>query len=217
MIHARALQRAVLLGVLSGSNGFFHASRASAQEAPPPPPLAPGAAAPACPSNLVAADGTCLVSPEAPSTPPPVTPPAAPPPVVVAPALTPAPAKAGDSSAGAGPNHGLLFGGLALFATGYVATIGVNYGVCAGNTTWRGCDSKELSFIPIVGPFVLAGTENTEPSYRVLAVTLGLMQAGGVALFGLSYAGGKGEPAKTAYFMPRVSRDGGGASVFGRF
>jgi len=111
----------------------------------------------------------------------------------------------------------MLCGGLALFAAGYGATIGVNYGVCAGNATWRGCDSKELSFIPVVGSFILAGTENTEPSYRVLAVTLGLMQAGGVALFGLSYAGGKGEPAKTAYFMPEVSRDGGGASVFGRF
>jgi len=112
----------------------------------------------------------------------------------------------------------LLTGGLALFAVGYGATIGINFGVCGAGATWDGCDSKGLSFVPVVGPFLFAGVENTEASYRVLAVTLGLTQAAGALLFGLSFAGSGGDtPAKTAYVLPTVSRDGAGATVVGRF
>ena len=112
----------------------------------------------------------------------------------------------------------MLAGGLALFAVGYGATIGVNFGVCGAGATWRGCDSKGLSFVPVVGPFIFAGIEKTEASYRVLAVTLGLTQAAGAVMFGLSFAGsGSNGAARTAYVLPAVSRDGAGATVVGRF
>jgi len=180
---------------------------------PPPPPPAPGTQP--CPSNQVAPDGTCMVSPDAASAPPPPPPP--PPAVVVAAQPTPTPAKDEGPKKGGGPNTGLLAGGLAMFGVGYVGTIGINYGVCASSNSWRGCDSKELSFIPIAGSFILGATENTELSYRVLAFTLGLAQAGGVVLFGLSFAGSGGDQAKTAYVLPTVNRDGGGATLVGRF
>jgi hypothetical protein len=111
----------------------------------------------------------------------------------------------------------MLAGGLAMFGVGYAATIGINYGVCAGSNSWRGCDSKELSFIPIAGSFILGATENTELSYRVIAFTLGLAQAGGVVLFGLSFAGSGGNAATATYVLPNVSREGAGATVLGHF
>jgi len=104
-----------------------------------------------------------------------------------------------------------------MFGVGYAATIGINYGVCAGSNSWRGCDSKELSFIPIAGSFILGATENTEMSYRFIAFTLGLAQAGGVVLFGMSFAGSGGNQAATTYVLPNVSRDGASATVVGRF
>ena len=134
----------------------------------------------------------------------------------MAPQPAPTPPKDQSSSAG-GPTKTLLASGLALFAVGYGATIGINYGVCAGSTTWRGCDSKELSFIPVAGSFILGATENTELSYRLIAFTLGLAQVGGVTLFGLSFAGSGGNQATATYVVPNVSHDGGGATLVGRF
>lgn len=129
----------------------------------------------------------------------------------------PSPPKDEGPSASGGPNTGLLGGGLALFAVGYGATIGINYGVCAESNSWRGCDSKGLSFIPVAGSFILGATENTELSYRLIAFTLGLAQAGGLVLFGLSFAGPGGNQATAAYVVPNVSREGGGATLVGRF
>jgi len=182
-----------------------------------PPPPAPTAASAPCPSNQVAPDGTCLVSAEAAPGPPP-PPPSPPPPAAVVVVAQPAasPPKDEGSSGGGGPNTGLLGGGLALFAVGYGATIGINYGVCAESSSWRGCDSKELSFIPVAGSFILGATENTELSYRLIAFTLGLAQAGGLVLFGMSFAG-SGDHATAAYVVPNVSREGGGATLVGRF
>jgi hypothetical protein len=138
--------------------------------------------------------------------------------MLVNPAPVPVPAQDTGPAAKGGPNTGLLAGGLALFAVGYGATIGVNFGVCGPGATWRGCDSKGLSFVPVVGPFIFAGIEKTEASYRVLAVTLGLTQAAGAVMFGMSFAGsGSAGSAKTAYVLPTVSRDGAGATVVGRF
>jgi hypothetical protein len=138
--------------------------------------------------------------------------------VLVNPQPAPVPAKDQGPQASGGPKTGLLAGGLALFAVGYGATIGINFGVCGTGATWRGCDSKGLSFVPVVGPFIFAGIDNTEASYRALAVTLGLTQAAGALLFGLSFAGsGADGGAKTAYVVPAVSRDGAGATVVGRF
>jgi hypothetical protein len=137
--------------------------------------------------------------------------------VVVNPVPVPVPTADKGPEAKRGPSTGLLAGGLALFAVGYGATIGINFGVCGSGATWNGCDSKGLSFVPVVGPFIFAGIENTEASYRALAVTLGLTQAAGALLFGLSFAGGSGDSAKTAYVVPAVSRDGGGATVVGTF
>jgi len=138
--------------------------------------------------------------------------------VVVNPAPAPVPAQDTGPQADRGPNTGLLAGGLALFAVGYGATIGINFGVCGTGATWDGCDSKGLSFVPVAGPFIFAGMDRTEASYRVLAVTLGLTQAAGAVMFGLSFAGsGSGNNAKTAYVLPSVSRDGAGATVVGRF
>jgi hypothetical protein len=112
----------------------------------------------------------------------------------------------------------MLAGGISLFAIGYGTTIGINYGVCANSSSWRGCDSKELSFIPIAGSFILGATENTELSYRIIAFTLGLAQAGGVVLFGLSFANtGDGNQARATYVLPTVSRDGAGAMLGGHF
>jgi len=111
----------------------------------------------------------------------------------------------------------MLAGGVALFAGGYGATIAMNYGVCANSTQWRGCDSKELSFIPIAGSFILGVTENTELSYRIIAFTLGLAQAGGAVLFGLSFASSGDGKQGTAYVLPTASRDGPGAVLGGRF
>lgn len=111
----------------------------------------------------------------------------------------------------------MLAGGIAMFGVGYAATIGINYGVCAGSNSWRGCDSKELSFIPIAGSFILGATENTEISYRIIAFTLGLAQAGGAVLVGLSFAGSGANPATATYVLPSVTRDGAGATVVGRF
>lgn len=137
-------------------------------------------------------------------------------PVVVNPQPVPS-ADQGPKTSG-GPSSGLLTGGLALFAVGYGATVGINYGVCGSGATWNGCDSKGLSFVPVVGPFIFAGIENTEASYRALAVTLGLTQAAGALLFGLSFAAsGSDSTAKTAYVLPTVGRDGAGATVVGRF
>jgi len=129
----------------------------------------------------------------------------------------PAPAAPKDQAPAGGPNTGLLTGGIALFAVGYGATIGINCGVCSGSNSWRGCDSKELSFIPVAGSFILAAAENTELSYRLIAITLGLAQVGGVALFGLSFAGSGGNQATVAHLVPNVSRNGGGATLVGRF
>ena len=138
--------------------------------------------------------------------------------VVVNPAPAPVQAEDAGPPPKGGPNTGLLAGGLALFAVSYGATIGVNFGVCGSGATWRGCSSKGLSFVPVVGPFIFAGLEKTEASYRVLAVTLGLTQAAGAVMFGLSFAGSGGDrSAKTAYVLPSVSRDGAGATVVGRF
>jgi len=129
----------------------------------------------------------------------------------VAPAKDQGPAKGG-------PNTALLAGGVSLFVVGYGATIGINYGVCANSNSWRGCDSKELSFIPIAGSFILGSTENTELSYRIIAFTLGLAQAGGVVLTGLSFANpGNGNQAKATYVLPTVSKSGAGAVLGGRF
>ena len=187
---------------------------ASASVPPPPPPPAP--ASEPCPSNQVAPDGTCLVSAAAAAVAPPTPPP--PPPVVVNPPPAAAPAKDQGPTKRGGANTAMLAGGISLFAIGYGATIGINYGVCADSNSWRGCDSKELSFIPIAGSFILGATENTELSYRIIAFTLGLAQAGGAVLFGLSLAGsGDSSQAKATYVLPTVSRNGAGAVLGGRF
>jgi hypothetical protein len=156
-----------------------------------------------------------MVSAEGAMVPPPTPPP--PPPVVVNPPAPGAPAK-DQGPTRDGPDTTMLASGISLFAVGYGATIGINYGVCANSNSWRGCDSKELSFIPIAGSFILGATENTELSYRLIAFTLGLAQAGGAVLFGLSFAGaGHGNQAQAAYVLPTASRDGAGAVVGGHF
>ncbi|HEX5097993.1 MAG TPA: hypothetical protein VFV94_00765 [Polyangiaceae bacterium] len=189
-----------------------------APSSPPPPPAPAAPASEPCPSNQLAPDGTCLVSPEGAAVAPPTPPPPPPPPVVVNPPPPGAPAKDQGPVQGGGPNTAMMAGGISLFAVGYGATIGLNYGVCANSSSWRGCDSKELSFIPIAGSFILGVTENTELSYRLIAFTLGLAQAGGAVLFGLSFAGsGDGSQAKATYVLPTVSRSGAGAVVGGRF
>ena len=111
----------------------------------------------------------------------------------------------------------MLAAGVATFVASYGATIGVNYGVCAEPATWRGCDSRGLAFIPVAGSLILAGTPDTEASYRVLAVTLGLTQALGLVLFGMSFTATSGERPQAAYFLPFASHDGGGATVAGHF
>ena len=89
--------------------------------------------------------------------------------------------------------------------------------MCTEPDSWRGCDSRGLSFIPVAGSLILAGTPDTEASYRVLAVTLGLTQALGLVLFGMSFTGPFGETPQAAFLLPFVSRDGGGATVAGHF
>jgi hypothetical protein len=141
-----------------------------------------------------------------------VAPPAAPaatPPIVVAP-----PPLTADNSA---RRRALLTGGVALFAVGYVATIGINYGVCGDGAVWRGCESKGLSFVPVAGPFYFAGLGQTEASYRVLAVTLGVGQAAGIALAAWSLLSSDSGSARTNYLLPMVVQGGGGAMLARRF
>ncbi len=182
-----------------------------------PPAATVGIEPQPCPSNQLAPDGTCLVSPEATFVPPP--PPLPPPAAIVVNPPPPAPVKDEGPPAARGPKTGLLAGGLALFAVGYGATIGINYGVCGSGATWDGCDSKALSFVPVVGSFILAGAEDTEMSYRVLAVSLGLTQALGAVLFGMSFAGASSNAAtkQATHVVPQVGPGHAGASVIGQF
>ena len=108
-----------------------------------------------------------------------------------------------------------MAGGLAAFGVSYAATIGINYGVCGSGATWSGCSGKALSFLPVAGPFIFAGAPKTEASYRGLAVGLGLGQALGALLVGMSFAGSHSE--KAAVLVPSAGRDGGGATLMGRF
>jgi len=202
------------LGVVSAS---VLAPAARAQTAPAPPPHV---TAVPCPPEQVAPDGRCLAAsvPAQPSVVPAPAPAAAPaaaapsasPPIVVAP-----PPVTADTAA---RRNALLTGGIALFAVGYVATIAVNYGVCGDGAVWRGCDSKGLSFVPVAGSFYFAGLGQTEASYRVLAVTLGVSQVAGVALAAWSLLAPSGSgSARQDYVLPMVVQGGGGALYARRF